>query len=88
MEEAVLDYPLWKNWTKSLINLPAKIKARSHSDALSRSGDRRNAGSDRTLPTTRYGLVELEPKTGRKHQLADILPICVIRLLAIANMAI
>ncbi len=40
MEEAVLDYPLveeldkiadklWKNWTKSLINLPAKIKARS-----------------------------------------------------------
>lgn len=29
MEEAVWIIHWWKNWTKSLINLPAKIKARS-----------------------------------------------------------
>lgn len=29
MEEAVLDYPLVEELDKSLINLPAKIKARS-----------------------------------------------------------
>ncbi|STM07862.1 tRNA pseudouridine synthase C [Escherichia coli] len=39
-------------------------------------------------PTTRYGLVELEPKTGRKHQLRRHLAHLRHPIIGIANMAI
>ncbi len=90
MEEAVLDYPLVEELDKIADKFAREDKAlAASSDALSRSGDRRNAGSDRTLPdhALRPGGTGAR-KPDANISFADILPICVIRLLAIANMAI
>lgn len=70
MDDAVLDYRWWKSWIKLPTNFPVKIKdpqpAVTHYRGLATVEMPVATGR---YPTTRYGLVELEPKTGRKHQL-------------------
>ena len=89
MEEAVLDYPLVEELDKIADKFAREDKgpqpAVTHYRGLATVEMPVATGR---YPTTRYGLVELEPKTDANISFADILPICVIRLLAIANMAI
>lgn len=89
MEEAVLDYPLVEELDKIADKFAREDKgpqpAVTHYRGLATVEMPVATGR---YPTTRYGLVELEPKTDANISFDDILPICVIRLLAIANMAI
>lgn len=89
MEEAVLDYPLVEELDKIADKFAREDKgpqpAVTHYRGLATVEMPVATGR---YPTTRYGLVELEPKPDANISFADILPICVIRLLAIANMAI
>ena len=68
-DEAVLDYPLVKSWIRSPINLLVTIKSPS---LRSRTIAEWRPSKCRWRPDVirqRAMLVELEPKTGRKHQL-------------------
>ncbi|SPW59899.1 tRNA pseudouridine synthase C [Escherichia coli] len=89
MEEAVLDYPLVEELDKIADKFAREDKgpqpAVTHYRGLATVEMPVATGR---YPTTRYGLVELERKPDANISFADILPICVIRLLAIANMAI
>ena len=70
MEEAVLDYPLVEELDKIADKFAREDKgpqpAVTHYRGLATVEMPVATGR---YPTTRYGLVELEPKTGRKHQL-------------------
>jgi tRNA pseudouridine65 synthase len=70
MEEALLDYPLVEELDKIADKFAREDKeaqpAVTHYRGLATAEMPVATGS---YPTTRYGLVELEPKTGRKHQL-------------------
>ncbi len=70
MEEAVLDYPLVEELDKIADKFAREDKgsqpAVTHYRGLATLEMPVATGR---YPTTRYGLVELEPKTGRKHQL-------------------
>ncbi|HFT3573089.1 TPA: tRNA pseudouridine(65) synthase TruC [Klebsiella quasipneumoniae] len=70
MEEALLDYPLVEELDKIADKFAREDKgpqpAVTHYRGLATVEMPVATGR---YPTTRYGLVELEPKTGRKHQL-------------------
>lgn len=70
MEEAILDYPLVEELDKIADKFATANKdpqpAVTHYRGLATA---EMAIATGRYPTTRYGLVELEPKTGRKHQL-------------------
>lgn len=90
MEEAVLDYPLVEELDKIADKFAREDKgpqpAVTHYRGLATVEMPVATGR---YPTTRYGLVEnWSRKPDANISFADILPICVIRLLAIANMAI
>lgn len=89
MEDAVLDYPLVEELDKIADKFAREDKgpqpAVTHYRGLATVEMPVATGR---YPTTRYGLVELEPKPDANISSAAILPICVIQLLATANMAI
>jgi hypothetical protein len=89
MDEAVLDYPLVEELDKIADKFAREDKgpqpAVTHYRGLATVEMPVATGR---YPTTRYSLVELEPKTGASTSCAAILPICVIRLSATANTAI
>lgn len=89
MEEAVLDYPLVEELDKIADKFAREDKgpqpAVTHYRGLATVEMPVATGR---YPTTRYGLVELEPKTDASTSFVAILPICGTRLLATANMVI
>lgn len=89
MEEAVLDYPLAEELDKIADKFAREDKgpqpAVTHYRGLATVEMPVATGR---YPTTRYGLVELEPKLDASTSFVAILPICGTRLLATANMVI
>lgn len=89
MEEAVLDYPLVEELDKIADKFAREDKgpqpAVTHYRGLATVEMPVATGR---YPTTRYGLVELEPKLDASTSFVAILPICGTRLLATANMVI
>lgn len=80
MEEALLDYPLVEELDRIADKFAREDKgpqpAVTHYRGLATVEMPVATGR---YPTSRYGLVELEPKTGRKHQLRRHLATSVIR---------
>ncbi len=70
MDDAVLDYPLVEERDKIADKFAREDKAPQPAVTQYRGlATVEMAVPTGRYPTTRYGLVELEPKTGRKHQL-------------------